>query len=175
KDSAEGKTVFRQLSALTPKGYLTNIPEDYDVYLLNDSFYAGSEMFLRRFADIAAEHGYEVSVSLCTLYGEETFEHLLIPELKIAFMTADPINSLSIAAKQPVNFRRFYDKNIIRSRKTRIKFNETAAKNLLDEAVGSLVSAKAEHDKLEQFYIKAVDFDSVNRICYGMISEIRSL
>ncbi len=175
KEPEEGKTVFRQLSALTPKGYLTNIPEDYAVYLLNDSFYAGSEIFLRRFADIAVTHGYEVSISLCTLYGEETFEHLLIPELKIAFMTADPINSLSIAAKQPVNFRRFYDKNIIRSRKTRIKFNETAAENLLDEAVGSLVSAKAEHDKLEQFYIKAVDFDSVNRICYGMISEIRSL
>ena len=171
----EGKIQFRQLSALTPKGYLTNVPDDYTVYLLNDSFYAGSEKFLRRFADIASQKGYDVSVSVCTLHGNEFFEHMLIPELGIAFFTANPINDLVIAAKQPVNFRRFYDKSVISGKKLRIRFNESAARNFRDEAVLSLVNAKTEHDKLEQFYIPAVDFDGVNRLFYSLISQIKSL
>ena len=174
-DSAEGKIEFRQLSAITPKGYLTNIPEDYSIYLLNDCFYAGADQFLRRFADVASKKGYDVSVSVCTLYGSESFEHMLIPELGIAFFTADPINELTVASKQPVNFRRFYDKAMIAEKKLRIKFNESAAKNFRDEAVLSLQNAKADHDKLEQLYTPAVDFDGVNRLFYSLISQIKSL
>lgn len=171
----EGKITFRQLSALTPKGYITYIPDDYTVYMLNDGLYSGSEMFLRRFSDIAAKKGFDVSVSLCTLHNGEFFEHILIPELKLAFMSASPLNELCVAQKQPVNFKRFYDKNTLSGKKTRIKFNDAAVKSLRDEACTSLVNAKAEHDKLEQFYIKSVDFDSINRLYYSLISEIKSL
>lgn len=175
QDAKTGKIEFRQLSAITPKGYLTNVPDNYTVYLLNDSFYAGSEVFLRRFSDIAVNRGYDVSVSFCTLNNNDVFEHILIPELKLAFLSATPINGLSLAVKQPVNFRRFYDKSVIREKKARIKFNENASVNLRDEAVQSLANAKSEHDKLEQYYINSVDFDSVNRICYSMISRIKSM
>ena len=169
----EGRIQYRQLSAITPKGYHTYIPEDYSIYLLGDKLYAGAERFLRRFADIACKKGYTVSVSACTLYNTEKFEHILIPELKLAFLTANPINELVTPEKQPINFRRFYDKKTISARKLRIRFNEAAAGNLLDEAVSCLVSAKAEHDKLEQYYIDAVDFDGVNRLCYSLISQIK--
>lgn len=175
KGAGEGRTEFRQLSALTPKGYLTNVPEDYAAYLLCDSYFAGADIFLRRFADIAVNRGYSVSVSVCTLHSTESFEHLLIPELKIAFLTANPINALSTEVKQPINFRRFYNKSALLAKKARLKFNEAALKNLRDEAVKSLVSAKAEHDRLEEFYIEAVDFDSVKRIEYDMISRIKSM
>ncbi len=170
-----GRKEFRQLSALTPKGYLTNIPQGYGIYLLNDSYYAGSDKFLRKFADAAAEKGYTVSISVCTLFENESFEHMLIPELKTAFITADPINDVYTASKQPINFRRFYDKNTLAEKKLRIKFNESAARNLRDEAVLSLKNAKTEHDALESLYIPAVDFDSVNRLCYTLISQIKSL
>lgn len=169
----EGKVTFRQLSAVTPDGYVTYLPKDCAVYLLDDSFYAGSDIFLRRFADTAASRGYDVSVSVCTVHGYETFEHLLIPEQGLAFMTATPVNELAVEEKQPINFRRFYDKTTAREKKQRIRFNETAAKNLRDEAILSLKNAKAEHDRLEEFYIEAVDFDSVNRIYYAMVSKIR--
>ncbi len=170
-----GRISFRNISAVTPDGYLTYPPKGYSVYLLNDSFYAGSDVFLRRFADIAASRGYSVSVSVCTLHGSETFEHLLIPELDLAFMTATPLNGLELTEKQPVNFRRFYDKSVLCEKKERLRFNRTAAADLLAEAVNSLKSAKAEHDRLEEFYIDAVDFDSVNRVYYSMVSRIKSL
>ena len=176
KNPAEdGRIEFRQFSALGPKGYLTHVPDGYTAYLLNDRFYTGSERFLRKFSDIARKKGYTVSISVCTLHGEEFFEHMIIPELKIAFFSANPVNGLILAAKQPINFRRFYDKNIIAEKKIRIKFNESAAKNLLDEAISSLVNAKRCHDKLEEFYISAVDFDSINRLLYTLISEVKAM
>ncbi len=176
KQEAEEAIIFyRQLSALTPKGYIANIPENYTVYLLNDNLYSGSEKFLRMFTEIAISKGYDVCVSLMTIMSGSRFEHIFIPELSIAFMTADPINELIVAEKQPVNFRRFYDKNIIRQRKMRIKFNEDAVKELRDEAAAALVNAKAEHDKLEAYYINAVDFDKVNEIAEGLENELKSV
>ncbi|MBQ3161887.1 MAG: hypothetical protein IJC04_07160 [Oscillospiraceae bacterium] len=175
QECEEGIIMYRQLSALTPKGYLTNIPEDYTVYLLNDNLYYGSEKFLRSFTDIAVSKGYDVCVSLITILSGSRFEHIFIPELKTAFLTATPINNLDVSEKQPVNFRRFYDKNIVRQRKMRVRFNETAVRELCDEAVLSLVSAKSEHDRLEAYYIKNVDFDKVNDIVQNLENELKAV
>jgi len=171
----EGKISYRQLSAITPYGYMTYLPRDRAVYLLNDELYCGSDVFLRSFADIAVSRGYDAEVSVCCLHSSESFEHLVIPELKLAFMTANPINELSVEEKQPINFRRFYDKNGVREKKNRLRFNSSAAEDLRDEAVKSLVLARAEHDRLEEYYTAAVDFDSVNRIYYNMVSQIKSI
>lgn len=172
QESEEGVIMYRQLSALTPKGYITNIPENYDIYLLNDNLYYGSEKFLRRFTEIAVSKGYDVCVSLITVLNGSRFEHIFVPEAGIAFLTATPVNGLSVDEKRPVNFKRFYDKNIIRQRKMRLKFNESAVKELRDEAINALVNAKSEHDKLEAYYIKNVDFDKVDAIAQNLENEL---
>ncbi|MBQ5319577.1 MAG: ATPase [Oscillospiraceae bacterium] len=171
----ESIILYRQLSALTPKGYVTNVPEGYTIYLLNDNLYYGSEAFLRKFTDIALNKGYDVCVSQITILNGNKFEHIFIPELKLALMSATPVNNLDIAEKQVINFKRFYDKNIIRQRKMRIRFNEGAVKELRDEAVNALVNAKAEHDKLEAYYIKSIDFDKVNSIAAELESELKQV
>ncbi len=175
QESEEGVILYRQLSALTPKGYLTNVPQDYTIYLLNDSLYYGSEKFLRGFTEIACMKGYDVCVSQITVLGGCRFEHIFIPELKIAVMTATPINKLDISEKQLINFRRFYDKNVVRHRKTRIKFNLGAIDEFRDEAVKALVSAKSEHDLLEAYYIKNIDFDKVNAIAEKLEDELKQV
>ena len=175
QECEEGNILYRQLSALTPKGYVTNIPQGYTIYLLNDNLYHGSELFLRRFSEIAALKGYDVCVSMITILNGHRFEHIFIPELQIAIMTATPINELDIAEKQLINFRRFYDKNVVRQRKTRIKFNHSAVEEFRDEAVKALSNAKVEHDLLEAYYIKNIDFDKVNIIAEELEKELRQI
>ncbi len=175
QESDEGIIIYRQLSALTPDGYETKLPQDYSVYLIDDNLYYGSEKFLRKLTEIALSKGYDVCVSLITILNGSRFEHIFIPELNILFLTATPINEIKLAEKQPINFKRFYDKNIIRQRKMRVKFNEGAIKEFRDEAVAALVNAKQEHDKLEAYYIKNVDFDKVNSIAEKFENELKTV
>lgn len=171
----EGRVLYRQLSALTPNGYVTNIPQEYTIYLLNDNLYCGAGKFLQKFTELAVLKGYDVCVSMITILNGSRIEHIFIPELKVAIMTATPLNKLDIAEKKLINFRRFYDKNVVRQRKTRIKFNHSAVDEFRDEAVKALASAKSEHDLLEAYYIKNMDFDKVNITAEELEKELRQI
>ena len=60
------------------------------------------------------------------------------------------------------------------NRKNRLKFNKNAANELVDEAVTALKNAKAAHDKLETFYINAVDFSKSEKIFITLRDKIRN-
>ncbi len=169
-----GKTEFKQISALTPNGYLTFIPDNCEIYLLNDPFYSGSDMFLRKFAEIITQKCFDVIISECTLHSNNFFEHIYIPDLNLVFISANLINDITVSGKKIINFTRFYDKNILREKKARLKFNKKAVNDLKDEAIECLVNAKKVHDKLERYYITATDFDGINRLIYKLISQIKS-
>lgn len=176
---SDGKLSYRQLSALTMNGYATFTPTDCKIYLLNDEYIAGADIFLRKAADCAVKKGYDVYVSECLICAARYFEHIMIPELGIAFMTSSCINPLNIeSSKKVINFRRFYISSEFESRpvlKQRIKFGKKAVSELINEASSELKTAKAVHDKIEEYYIAAADFDSLNRLTYKLISDIKSL
>ena len=174
KPLGEGKLVLRRISAVTPKGYLTLMPEGDTIYLLGDDFYSGSEYFLRSFASLAVKKGLTAEVSICTLHADEFFEHLRIPEISLSFISSNPINKTAPPEKIYVNFDRFYDKQVLFARKNRLKFNKTAANDLVDEAVAALKNAKAAHDELEKFYINAVDFSKTEKIYNALCDKIRN-
>lgn len=174
----DGKTSFAQLCALTPKGYMTLLDtlKNYtEIYTLNDIYYSGSDTFLREFATIATSRGYDVIVSECTLFTHKTYEHILIPQLKIALISSNPINSIMIENSKPINFMRFYDKNFLRHKKQRLLFNKKTCSDLLNEASDSLYHAKEIHDNIEAFYIDCMDFDGINNLTEKLMDEIDSL
>lgn len=174
-----GKKTRKQLSAVTMNGYTTYIPENCKIYLLSDDSIAGSDIFLREIADTIVKKGYDITVSECLMCSERFYEHLIVPELEIAFITANCINGIHIdSPKKVINFRRFYRKDIFDSQpniKQRIRFGKRAVCELIKEASAALSDAKKIHDKIEAFYIAAADFDSLNRLTYKLISEIKSL
>lgn len=174
KSQDGGKLICRRISAVTPKGYLTLLPEGDTIYLLGDELYSGSEYFLRSFASLAVQKGLTAEVSVCTVHADEFFEHLRIPELSLSFISSNPINKTAPDENIYVNFNRFYDKQILFARKNRLKFNRSAANDLVDEAVTALKKAKAAHDELEKFYIEAVDFAKAEEIFKTLCKKIRN-
>lgn len=174
-----GKIIYKQLAAITMNGYSTYIPDTYEIYLLSDDSLAASRCFLRSAAKIITDKGYDIIISRCLLSNEHSCEHILIPELNIAFLSSDCINQIvTDNPKKIINFKRFYDKNIMScdsSVRQRIKFGKKAANELLLEASAALKTAKSIHDKLESYYISAADFNGINRLLYKVISEIKSL
>ncbi len=174
----DGSTEFSQLSALTPDGYVTllDTTKDYDnIYVLNDTYFAGSDLLLRDFATIATMKGFDVVISECTLLSPAVYEHLLIPSLKTAFISSTPINNNDIPDANIINFQRFYDKALISQKKQRLSFNNKACDDIICEAISALSNAKTVHDDIEAFYIKAMDYDKVDVTCKNVIEDIKRL
>ena len=174
KSTGEGRILFKQMSAVGPQGYKTLIPHNDIIYLLNDCNFAAADYFLRSFAELVKLKGLDAEISECTLMKDGCFEHMRIPSLGISFISANPVNKIRLENKNPVNLARFYDKDIISAKKNRLKFNISAVCELTDEAVGCLKNAKSAHDRLEEFYIKAVDFKKSEKLLKELIRTIRS-
>ncbi len=173
KQPAEkAKAKFRQISALSFKGYVTIMPSEYECYFVNDPLFAGGDFFLRKLASELTNRGIEIIISQCHMLGNSTYEHILIPELNVAFITSNFINNINIANKNIINFSRFYDKAIINEKKPRIIFNRKAVCELKQEAISTLIMAKQIHDELETVYISEMDFEQVGLLTEKIISKI---
>ena len=170
-----GKQSIRQLSVMTRFGYMTlsETLENYlDIYLLDDSFFAASDAFIRIAAKQAQSRGYDVKLSPCLLFDGTVFEHLLIDEIGVAFVSADPLTRLSCKNAAKINMSRFYDKAKMQPHKKRLKTDSTLAAALINSSREMLDSAKLVHDEIESYYIKAMDFDALDRVCEDIAAQI---
>ncbi len=165
KKGGEGSLIYKQMSAVTPEGYKTFLPENDMVYLLDDVNFAAADFIIRNFSQLVRSKGYDTEISECLLMKESFFEHMRIPQLGISLVSSNCINGIALENKKPVNLKRFYNKDALAAKKARLKFNNAVAADLIEEAVKCLVSAKSAHDKLEEFYIDAVDFNKVDEMC----------
>ena len=87
----------------------------------------------------------------------ERLEHLLIPELGVAFVTSKP------GMKYPGKPYRRVRLNALShpESKARLRFRSRMAGVLREEGVAALQDAKAAHDRLESVYNPYVDFEGV--------------
>ena len=152
---------------------LSETLENYlDIYLLDDSFFAASDAFIRIAAKQAQSRGYDVKLSPCLLFDGTVFEHLLIDEIGVAFVSADPLTRLSCKNAAKINMSRFYDKAKMQPHKKRLKTDSTLAAALINSSREMLDSAKLVHDEIESYYIKAMDFDALDRVCEDIAAQI---
>ena len=159
RGSGTGRTTRRFLGSITHKGYVWRF-DSVDalcprVYELADSWELAGEGLARLHA-AAAEKGYDTI--LCPSPEDPgRIEHLLIPELGLAFVTSRPGMDYG---KKP--WRRIrLDAMAETDSKARLRFQARMTALLRQEAVEALGEAKAAHDALEAVYNPYVDFDGV--------------
>jgi hypothetical protein len=87
-----------------------------------------------------------------------------LPELKTAIFTQNSYHFSIDDGERLVHATRFYDKEVFYANKEKLALQKRAKRELIDEAVKKLSIAKDLHDRLEDFYIKATDFDVINEI-----------
>lgn len=177
--SSDGRILFRQLSAATMSGYATYVPDSFKLYVLMDDTCAAASYFLKKAADAAISGGYDVYVSRCLISSEGFYEHIIIPELSLAFITSTFWNCVQTDnPKKLIRFKRFYTTshdNEYSRYKSRLSFGKKAVRSLIEEISHELTSAKALHDSIEEYYVKAADFDGINRLSLKLISLIKGL
>ncbi len=172
----KGKLNKRFLSAVTPDGIITLqdtiVALSEKIITIKDEFSIISPAITEYISNYAVNMGYDIYACYCPLFPTFKIEHVIIPELKIAFFTENsyhhPIDDESIT----VNASRFYNKESFKLNKEKLAFQKKAKKELIDEAVKNLSLALKIHDKLEDYYIKATDFNVVEEKAAEIIKQV---
>lgn len=171
------KESVRFLSAVTNKGPTlfadTAAALAGRIFFIDDEYGAASRLLLNALRSHALEAGFEIISCYCPLAPYDKLEHLFLPELGLGLMTSNRFHTIPLTPRRTIHARRFCDIDSLKLRKKRVSFNARGAAQMLEQAAALLAEAKEKHDRLEQFYIEAADFDKVNAMTAGLIDAIR--
>ena len=171
-----GSEELRLLSAITPKGevfYQGTVQALADrCILFRDDYGAVSRLLLELIRAEALARGYHIITCPCAMHPEDQIDHLFIPSLRLAFLTDNPWHPVHISGVQAVRCTRFLDREHMAGFRARLRFNERAATELLDQAVALMAQAKSCHDELETYYRAAVDFAEVEKVTEETINAM---
>ena len=156
---------LRLLSAITPKGmvfYRGTVEALADRYVVfRDDYGAVSRLLLELIRAEALARGYHIITCPCAMHPEDQIDHIFIPALRLAFLTDNLWHPIQLPGVQAV---RCVDRENLSGFRARLRFNDRAASELIDQAVALMAQAKNCHDELETYYRAAVDFDQVNAV-----------
>ena len=110
----------------------------------------------------ALARGYHIITCPCAMHPEDKIDHILIPELRLAFLTDNRWHPVQLPGMQAVRCTRFLDRENLAGYRARLRFNERAAAELLEQATALMAQAKSCHDELETYYRTTVDFAQVD-------------
>lgn len=176
KNAEQGKVYKRFLSAVSPEGidvkYETIVALSEKIITVEDEFSAVAPFIAEYVSSYAVNNGYDVYQCYCPLFPNHKIEHVIIPQLKTSIFTQNSYHYSIDDGERSVHVSRFYDKENFKLNKEKLALQRKAKKELIDEAVRKLSLAKTIHDQLEDYYIKATDFDVINEIGEKILKSI---
>lgn len=143
------------------------------VYELCDTYGLAAGM-LTTLAAGAMAAGYDVTLCPSPIFPDRA-EHLLIPELGLAFVTSTPELSYTGRPYRRIRVDAMVEHETMVQLRSRLKFSRKVQAALLEEGVEALHGAKVEHDHLEALYNPHVDFEGVNAQSEVIIAELMEL
>lgn len=166
----------RYLSGITPDGNIvkySTLPLLCErIIALDDPYGCVSRYLVRLIRSYALASGLDVISCLCPMSANQDIEHLLIPQLGLALFTENTSHALPFEPSRRIHARRFMDMAAIDEHRCRLKFNRRAAAQLMDESISLLKNAREIHDRLEKFYIPAMDFEQVDALAQDLIERL---
>ncbi len=155
------KDEIRFLSGVSPKGIIsfedTILSYCENPVIIKDDYGCISSMIFERVKKMALDRGYKV-ITFKNAFLPQYTDHIVIPELSLVF--ARECETFVIAGDvRRMHAMRFADRKALKI--NRLKYNAKTAKELLNSAVKTLADAKSVHDELEDYYVKAMDFDAL--------------
>lgn len=162
---AQQAPVKRFLSSITPAGHIVRfdtVTESFSrVVALDDNFGLASYM-LAPIVRHAAANGYKTYACYSPLHPDTKIEHVLIPELGLAFVTNSRALPYPEAASRHIRLDALIPKETLKNHRVHLRFLAKTQSACITEAVEQLKTAKLIHDKIEELYKPYVDFGAVN-------------
>lgn len=143
------------------------------VYVLQDSYHLAAPALEELWKGFR-NGGYDGVLCRSPLFPQR-LEHLLLPELGLAFVTATQQLPYPGRSYRRVRVDAMIDPQLLRLHRSRLRLSKKVTAALLNEAVAALAQAKAEHDKLEKLYNPHVDFAGVHAQAQDILRELLEL
>lgn len=162
-DSSDFVTKNRFISALSPVGIkIMNDTVNYycdDITIIKDN-YNIAHYITDAIANASVDKKLNMIVCRCSMNPLKKIDHIIFPDLRKGIFTSNQYHE--IKGNHTISSLRFIDRNILNKNKNSISFINKAKKEMINESINSLKSAKSAHDILESYYIDSMDFDKVN-------------
>jgi len=154
----------RFLSAITPGGMICRFDTAREmcgrIYELYDN-YGLAPFMLAPILRAALSAGQEVYACYCPMNPVHKLEHLLLPGLGLGFVSSSDLHPYDEKPLRRIRLDACLDVNLLRTKRSRLRFLHKTRDSLLNDAVATLGEAKAAHDKLEALYNPHVNFEAV--------------
>ncbi len=167
-------TQRRFLSAISPKGFVSLLDGSEcameRVFILEDNF-GLSHFILAPILDALERANYPCYACMSPLH-PELLEHLIVPELNLAFFTSDKVHPVTCEHYRRIRLDAMIEPETLRKNKQKIAFFRKLSSSLLNEACAILREAKEVHDELEELYNPHIDFDALYKFADVLAEEI---
>ncbi len=139
-----GKSVKKSLCAVTPWGihtcYETVMLSCREVIVIKDEFRCVADILIRGLSEAFNQCGKDAVVCTCSI-DPNVCEHLMIPELSLAFFTSNREHPYPFGSTGVISASRFYQEELKPSDKSSLLWNNELCDGFTDEAVYSLFEA----------------------------------
>ncbi len=163
-------------SAVSPQGmvsYLDNLIEGKTIVALQGENGMGMEQMLSAIRDIANSRGYYTESCLCTL-DIEKLDHVLIPELNLAYITLNDYHKTKHHIDRVIDFEEFCDMDLLKDYSEEKEDNKKLFEELLQKSMNMMNAQKVVHDKIEEIYIASMNFAGLDQAFYTIMDIINS-
>jgi len=173
KAKGEGREWVRFLQGVTPKGIVDfrDVAYKYkDRVIIRDDYSVCAPFILDAVRSLALEAGYDIIVLKNPFLPENT-DHILIPELSLAVLSENDYLRFDTDDRR-IHARRFLDVGAVNRMRQKRRFNKKVFEQVIEATCKVLYEAKKSHDLLEEYYIKAMNFDKVRELSEKIAREI---
>lgn len=165
----------RFIGGISPKGVIS-FPQTVEntckeIIIISDCYGAASNIIIEQVRKTALENGYEIITLKNPFLPSLITDHIIIPELSLAFVTENSYIHFNCDSRR-IHARRFTINKLLHQSKERVKFNKKAISHLLNSARDTLFLAKTIHDQLESYYIEAMNFQELNKFAEKFCKKI---
>ncbi|GAB6168362.1 PRK06851 family protein [Clostridium carnis] len=164
-------------TAFTPDGIITfakDLTSQYkNKFVLKGGPGFGKTNILTEIGKTAQKKGYFVEY-MHDPFIPERLEHIFIPELSTCVLSENEISQTSFSGKV-YNIEDFCKSSILSSNKNDIDYSSELFYELTNKALSFISEAHKIHDELEAYYIKAMDFNMINKIYDNLVIRIENI
>jgi hypothetical protein len=156
------------LSGATPDGLIlfeeTLKKNAENIIAIEDEYGATASIIMSVIHSHLLSSGYNIITCPCALSPQRKIDHLIIPELQLAFCTTNMFLPITVDTRRRIHANRFRDMDLLSKRKQRLRFNHRAIEELLDGACHHIHEARKVHDLMEGYYIETMDFQKLDHL-----------